>query len=302
MGASGDAELTLGGNGANVQVGHIVVIGGASNSGSGRVNAHSRFNFTGVDTLSVDAITITDAAFNGSDGSGAVTAQAAFSAGADIHLSLNRLDVAAYAFDRAGDGALASARGQITQPSITLTRGFFAGASAANGPGGVGDARAVTNVALNATAGGVTVGRIRSVAGAQDGGAGNAVASQLVNVHVANALTDAVTIGSLRGVADASNRGAGQAKALSDVILDPPGDITVGNLTLLASATNRSGNGVGNIAASANADMTFAGLATSRSPARWTSRLLPRIAGRARSWPRAMSISALRAISISAAS
>ena len=235
IGASGDAELTLGGNGANVHVADLLVAGGASNSGSGRVNAHSRFNFTGVDTLAAKSITITDVAFNGSDGSGAVTAQAVFSAGADINLSLDALSLAAIAVDRAGDGALASAKGQITQPAVTLASGVFARANAFNGSGGAGDARAVTNLALNATAGGVTVDTIKSRASARDGGAGNAVASQLVNVHVANPLTDAVTIGSLIGTAAATNFGAGQAKALSDVALDPPGDIQLGNLSLSPS-------------------------------------------------------------------
>ena len=259
IGASGDAELTLGGNGANVHVGNVVLIGSASNSGSGRVNAHSRFNFADVDTLAVKGISIFDRAFNGSDGSGAVTAQAVFSAGADIALSLDNLALTAVAVDVAGAGALASAKGQITQPSITLASEIAARAIATNGPGGAGGARGIANVALNATAGGITVDTIRSRADARDSGVGNAVASQLVNVHVANALTDAVTIGSLLGTANASNLGAGQAKALSDVTLDPPGDIRLGNVGVFASATNRSGNGVGNIAASANADLTFAG-------------------------------------------
>ena len=261
MAASGDAELTFGGNGANVHVaGDIRVVGGASNTGSGQVNAHARFNFAGVDTLALHDVTISDVALNGSHGSGAVTAQAVFSAGADINLSLDRLTLAAFAVDRAGDGALASAKGQITQPTVAIAGGIFVRATAVNGSGGAGNAQGVTNLALNATAGGVTVGTIRSLASAGDGGAGNAVASDLVNVHVANAVTDAVTIGSLTGTANATNHGAGQAKALSDVTLDPPGGaIQLGNITLLAFATNGFANGVGNIAASANADLTFAG-------------------------------------------
>ena len=187
-----------------------------------------------MDTLALHGVTITDVAFNGNDGSGAVTAQAVFSAGADINLSLDALSLGAFAVDRAGNGALASARGQITQPTVTIASGVFARANAVNGAGGAGNAQAVTNLALNATAGGVTVGTIRSLASALDGGAGNAVASHLVNVHVANPLTDAVTIGSLIGTAVASNFGAGQAKALSDVTLDPPGDIQLGNLTVFA--------------------------------------------------------------------
>src|SRR5258708_17135180 len=61
------------------------------------------------------------------------------------------------------------------------------------------------------------------------------------------------------GTAAARNLGGGEAKALSEVTLDPPGDIRLGNVELFADATNLSGNGVGNIAASANADLTFAG-------------------------------------------
>ena len=124
IGASGDAELTLGGNGANVHVvGDIAVFGAATNSGSGRVNAHSRFDFAGVDTLALHGVTITDLAFNGKNGSGAVTAQAVFSAGADINLSLDHLAVSALAVDLAGDGALASAKGQITQPTVAIAGG-----------------------------------------------------------------------------------------------------------------------------------------------------------------------------------
>src|SRR5262249_58509792 len=56
----------------------------------------------------------------------------------------------------------------------------------------------------------------------------------------------------------------GKANALADVTLDPPGGaVTVlGNLTVQASASNKTGHGPGNVAASANAALTFEGART----------------------------------------
>ena len=100
-----------------------------------------------------------------------------------VNLSIGALglNVQALASSAGGQGALANALVDITQDNLVIAGKTNVGANAFNGSGGVGNARAVGNLVLHATTGDIAVGSLGVAALAVDSGAGNAVASGLVN-------------------------------------------------------------------------------------------------------------------------
>ncbi len=193
------------------------------------VNAHGGFNFAGANTLALHDVSIFVSALNSSGGDGGATAQAQFIAGANTHLSLHRLELISKASSNGGDGALAGANAQITQPAISIAGGVSW--RAVNGGGACGAAHAVT-ISLNATTGSVTVGPLTGGAVAADRGDGNAIASDIMNVHVANPLS----IASGRSGRSSTRRACGGRGRPCPMWTDPPGGggIHVGNLVVLA--------------------------------------------------------------------
>ena len=150
-----------------------------------------------------------------------------------------------------GPGALANALVDITQDNLVIAGKTTVGANAFNGSGGVGNARAVGNLVLHATTGDIAVGSLAVAALAVDSGAGNAVASGLVNAF-ANG-DGKITAGMITDRARASNAGAGYAQSLALTHLDAGGTIHIGGAGVVATANKASGAQGHGIGASANA-------------------------------------------------
>jgi hypothetical protein len=139
----------------------------------------------------------------------------------------------------------------ITQDNLVIAGKTTVGANAFNGSGGVGNARAVGNLVLHATTGDIAVGSLAVAALAVDSGAGNAVASGLVNAF-ANG-DGKITAGMITDRARASNAGAGYAQSLALTHLDAGGTIHIGGAAVVATANKASGAQGHGIGASANA-------------------------------------------------
>ena len=152
-----------------------------------------------------------------------------------MHLNIGAggLDVEALASSLGGGGASANALVDIVQNNLVVLGDITVAATASNGPGGLGDAKAVANLQLSGIAGALAVaGNIDVFAFASDRGAGDALATALTGISAsAGEGPGHVALGSLTDHADALNGGGGVATARAVANLDADsGDVAIARL------------------------------------------------------------------------
>src|SRR5262249_55087235 len=136
-----------------------------------------------------------------------------------------RVDALASSLD--GGGAFANALVDIVQTNLVVGGDVVLTARASNGKasgaGPQGNAHAVANLGLTATAGNVNVaGHVAVDALAIDSGNGAAIASAFTRIIAGAAGSGDVTLGGLHDHANALSSGNGPAKALAVADIDPP--------------------------------------------------------------------------------
>jgi len=264
LAASANAELGFGSEPGHVNVqvaGSIEIRASASNTGSGKVNAHGALEFDDATTLAANDIIIAVAALNkGTAGTGGATANASFIASHGQHLAINGLNLQAIASSHGGQGATANANAQITQIAISIAGDITLNAAAFNGSGGEGDAKAHANLGLLASLGAVSVGGIDVEARASGGGSLGAQASAVVGITASAGEGAGVTLGGLFDGAAARSFGSGPAFANAVATIDPPAVVHIqGNASVFASATNLGTGRTGATDAFAHAQLNLGG-------------------------------------------
>ena len=242
----------------DIEVGGLVSLGArGTNSGAGLVNAHADLGFDIASNIDLGGVQIdVEARREGVTGAGpGANATASFvmnDPAVNLSIGALGLNVQALASSAGGQGALANALVDITQDNLVhrredhrrgqclqrLGRGRECPRSWQPRP--ACHHRRYRGRELSAVA-----------ALAVDSGAGNAVASGLVNAF-ANG-DGKITAGMITDRARASNAGAGYAQSLALTHLDAGGTIHIGGARVVATANKASGAQGHGIGASANA-------------------------------------------------